>query len=121
MEEVWQGKREDQNGAGSERWNAAVRNISEMTSTVDSLQNLLLRKAVYADEDAFAQASANSIQARNALALERRVKTLEKELDAAISASVHARTEKRQAEASQRAAEARTQEVLKELENTTNF
>ena len=46
---------------------------------------------------------------------------MERELDAAITASAHARAEKRQAEAAQRAAEVRTQEVLKELENTTSM
>jgi len=128
MEETWQGKKENQhttevgmgNGA-SERWTAAISNLSEMGSTLDSLQKLLLQKAVYVDEEAFAQASSNSVQARNAVALERRVKTLERELDAAITASACARTEKRHAEAGQRAAEARTQEVLKELENTTKI
>lgn len=44
--------------------------------------------------------------------------SLERELDAAISAASRARTEKRQAEAAQRAAELRAQEVTKELENT---
>jgi len=128
MEEGWQGKKENQHttevgmGTGaSERWTAAISNLSEMGSTLDSLQKLLLQKAVYVDEEAFAQASSNSVQARNAVALERRVKTLERELDAAITASACARTEKRHAEAGQRAAEARTQEVLKELENTTKI
>eukprot|EP01018_Ginkgo_biloba_P036154 Gb_28299 [translate_table: standard] len=192
MEEGLQGKKDEQtagggmSNGGSERWNAALNNISEMGTTMDSLQKLLLRKAVYVDEEAFAQASANSIQSRNAVrgklhssplnkamrgiifeidllwlkeqgqcgwayssvqgviqdrtacqspsppppappedvthkpeALERRVKTLERELDAAITAAARARAEKRQAEAAQRAAETRTQEVLRELEDTT--
>lgn len=42
-------------------------------------------------------------------------------MDAAIAAAGHARAEKKQAEAGQRAAEARTQEVLRELENTTGI
>uniref|UniRef100_A0A0E0BT23 Cyclin-like domain-containing protein n=2 Tax=Oryza TaxID=4527 RepID=A0A0E0BT23_9ORYZ len=50
--------------------------------------------------------------------LDQRVQSLERELDAAISAAARARTEKRQAEAAQRAAELRAQEVTKELENT---
>jgi len=49
------------------------------------------------------------------------VQSLERELDAAISAAARARTEKRQAEAAQRAAELRTQEVMKELENTASM
>lgn len=52
--------------------------------------------------------------------LEQRVATLERELDAAITAAAHARAEKRQAEAAQRAAELRTQEITKELENTSS-
>ncbi|CAI9104015.1 OLC1v1002620C2 [Oldenlandia corymbosa var. corymbosa] len=51
--------------------------------------------------------------------LEQRVETLERELDAAISAAARARNEKRQAEAAQKAAELRSLEVTKELENTT--
>lgn len=52
--------------------------------------------------------------------LEQRVETLERELDAAISAAARARTEKRHAEAGQKAAELRAQEITKELENTTS-
>lgn len=54
-------------------------------------------------------------------ALEQRVETLERELDAAISAAAHARSEKRQAEAGQKAAELRALEITKELENTTSM
>ena len=53
--------------------------------------------------------------------LDQRVQSLERELDAAISAASRARTEKRQAEAAQRAAELRAQEVTKELENTASM
>jgi hypothetical protein len=49
------------------------------------------------------------------------VQSLERELDAAISAAARARTEKRQAEAAQRTAELRAQEVTKELENTSSM
>jgi hypothetical protein len=49
------------------------------------------------------------------------VQSLERELDAAISAAARARTEKRQAEAAQRAAELCVQEVTKELENTSSM
>lgn len=49
------------------------------------------------------------------------MQSLERELDAAISAAARARTEKRQAEAAQRAAELRAQEVTKELENTASM
>lgn len=53
--------------------------------------------------------------------LQQRVETLERELDAAITAAAHARSEKRQAEAAQKATELRAQEVTKELENTTSM
>lgn len=53
--------------------------------------------------------------------LEQRVETLERELDASITAAAHARSEKRQAEAAQKAAELRTQEITKELENTSSM
>lgn len=49
------------------------------------------------------------------------METLERELDNAISAAAHARTEKRQAEAAQKAAELRAREITKELENTTSM
>lgn len=52
--------------------------------------------------------------------LEQRVETLEREVDAAISASAHARIEKREAEAGQKAAELQAKEMIKELENTTS-
>lgn len=46
---------------------------------------------------------------------------MERELDAAITAAAHARSEKRQAEAAQKAAELHVQEVTRELENTTSM
>lgn len=49
------------------------------------------------------------------------METLERELDAAITAAARARSEKRQAEAVQKAAELRALEVTKELENTTSM
>lgn len=102
----------------SDRFTAALANVTELGQSVESLQ-LMLGKAVYLDEDAFANASVTSKQMRTVKAQERRIKALERELDAAIAAAGHARAEKKQAEAGQRAAEARTQEVLRELENTT--
>ncbi|KAJ6874513.1 hypothetical protein NC652_034262 [Populus alba x Populus x berolinensis] len=60
-----------------------------------------------------------SEQARSIKVLEQRVETLERELDAAISAAAHARAEKRQAEAAQKDAELRAQEITRELESTT--
>ncbi|GJY57553.1 hypothetical protein Tco_0456668 [Tanacetum coccineum] len=104
---------------GNERWNAAIANISEISNNLDSLQNFLIKKAVYVDQDSFNKASLTSDQARTIKVLEQRVETLERELDAAISAAARARTEKRQAEAGQKAAELRAQEITKELENTT--
>ena len=44
------------------------------------------------------------------------METLEREVDAAITAAARARSEKRQAEAAQKAAELRAQEVAKELD-----
>lgn len=102
----------------SDRFTAALANVTEMGQSLESLQHML-GKAVYVDEDAFASASAASKQKRTVKAQERRIKALERELDAAIAAAGHARAEKKQAEAGQRAAEARTQEVLRELEDTT--
>lgn len=103
----------------NERWNAAMANITGMSNNLQSLQSLLVNKAVYVDDDTFFKASLTSQQARTIKILEQRVENLERELDAAISASARARTEKRQAEAGQKAAELRAQEITRELENTT--
>lgn len=46
---------------------------------------------------------------------------MERELDAAITAAARARSEKRQAEAAEKAAELRAHEVTKELENTSSM
>lgn len=110
---------EDERGKGSERWKASIVNLSEMGANLDSLQKLLMKKAVFVDEESFAKASLIAEQSRTIKALEKRVETLERELDAAITSSAHARTEKRHAEAAQRAAELHAQEVTGELENTT--
>ncbi|CAN6821959.1 unnamed protein product [Brassica oleracea var. botrytis] len=110
---------EEQIGGSEDRWKGSLENITEMASNLDSLQKLLLKKAVFVEEDTFARASLVSEQARTIKVLEQRVQTLERELDAAITAAAHARSDKRQAEASQKAAESRAQEVTKELENTT--
>ncbi|KAG6414913.1 hypothetical protein SASPL_122290 [Salvia splendens] len=104
---------------GAERWTTAIGNLTEMASNLDSLQKLLIKKAVYVDDETFAKASLSSEQARSIKVLEQRVETLEKELDAAISAAARARNEKRQAESAQKAAELRTIEITKELENTS--
>ncbi|CAF1707226.1 hypothetical protein YC2023_040412 [Brassica napus] len=110
---------EEQIGGSEDRWKGSLENITEMASNLDSLQKLLLKKAVFVEEDTFARASLVSEQARTIKVLEQRVQTLERELDAAITSAAHARSEKRQAESSQKAAELRAQEVTKELENTT--
>nr|XP_043625075.1 uncharacterized protein LOC122596541 [Erigeron canadensis] len=104
---------------GGERWKGAIANISEISKNLNSLENLLINKAVYLDPDSFEKANLTSDQARSIKVLEQRVETLERELDAAISAAARARTEKREAEAGQKAAELRAQEITKELENTT--
>ncbi|XP_051139339.1 uncharacterized protein LOC127257072 isoform X2 [Andrographis paniculata] len=113
--------RAKEKGKGGDRWPAAIANLTEMSSNLDSLQKLLIKKAVYVDDDTFAKASLSSEQARAIKVLEQRVETLEKELDNAISAAARARTEKRHAEAAQKAAELRALEITKELENTSIF
>ncbi|KAK9950390.1 hypothetical protein M0R45_005883 [Rubus argutus] len=106
-------------GKGSERWEGATANLTEMALNLESLQKLLLKKAVFVDEETFTKASLCSEQARTIKVLEQRVETLERELDAAITAAARARSEKRQAEAAEKAAELRAHEVTKELENTS--
>ncbi|KAK3031487.1 hypothetical protein RJ639_036001 [Escallonia herrerae] len=112
-------QRERDKEKGNERWSGAIANLSEMATNLDSLQKLLIKKAVYVDDETFAKASLGSEQARRIKILEQRVETLERELDAAISAAARARTEKRQAEATQKTAELHEQEITRELENTT--
>ncbi|KAJ8485406.1 hypothetical protein OPV22_017891 [Ensete ventricosum] len=107
-------------GSGGERWKAAIMNLSEMGANLDAMQKLLAKKAVFVDEETFAKASLISEQARTIKVLEHRVEALEKELDAAIAAAARARSDKRQAEAAQRAAELHAQDLTRELENTTN-
>lgn len=109
----------DGGAGGLERWNASISNMGEIQNGVDMLQRLLLKQTVYKDEEAFAQVSSNANQARHIMAQERRIRALEKELDAAIASAGLARAEKRLAEVAQRTAETRTQEVLQELDNTT--
>ncbi|KAJ4973089.1 hypothetical protein NE237_006263 [Protea cynaroides] len=106
---------------GNERWKTSLENLSGMGTNLDSLQKIITKKAVYVDEETFAKASLSSEQARSIKAHEQRIETLERELDSAITAAAHARAEKRQAEAAQRAAELHAQEVTRELENTTNI
>ncbi|KAL6223315.1 hypothetical protein ACLB2K_006702 [Fragaria x ananassa] len=106
-------------GKGSERFGGAIANLTEMALNLESLQKLLLKKAVFVDEETFTKASLCSEQARSIKVLEQRVETLERELDAAITAAARARSEKRQAEAAEKAAELRAQDVTKELENTS--
>ncbi|XP_043706806.1 uncharacterized protein LOC122656380 [Telopea speciosissima] len=110
----------EEKGKGKERWKASLVNLSEMGANLDSLQKLIMKKAVYVDEETFAKTSLSSEQARIIKALEQRIETLERELDAAITAAAHARAEKRQAEVAQRASELRAHEITRELENTTN-
>ncbi|XP_023157632.1 uncharacterized protein [Zea mays] len=104
--------------SSGDRWCAAIGNLGELGANVDALQKLLGRKAVFVDDDIFSKASLAADQARTIKVLDQRVQSLERELDAAISAAARARVEKRQAEAAQRAAELRTREVTEELENT---
>ncbi|XP_050371160.1 uncharacterized protein LOC126789127 [Argentina anserina] len=106
-------------GKGSEIFGGSIANLTEMALNLESLKKLLLKKAIFVDEETFTKASLCSEQARTIKVLEQRVETLERELDAAIAAAAHARSEKRQAEAAEKAAELRAQEVTKELENTS--
>lgn len=104
-----------------ERWSGAMTNLTEMASNLDSLQKLLLTKAVFVDDDTFSKASLAADQARSIKLLHQRVQTLEREVDAAITAAARARSEKRQAEAAQKSAESRAQQLTAELENTTSI
>ena len=51
-------------GKGTDRWSGAVANITEMASNLESLQKILVKKAVYVDDETFARASLCSEQAR---------------------------------------------------------
>ena len=55
---------EEQIGGSEDRWKGSLENITEMASNLDSLQKLLLKKAVFVEEDTFARASLVSEQAR---------------------------------------------------------
>lgn len=47
-----------------ERWTAAIANLTEISSNLDLLQRLLIKKAVYVDGETFGKASLSSEQAR---------------------------------------------------------
>ena len=51
-------------GGSEDRWKGSLENITEMASNLDSLQKLLLKKAVFVEEDTFSRASLVSEQAR---------------------------------------------------------
>ncbi|KAL7590987.1 hypothetical protein Lser_V15G34237 [Lactuca serriola] len=106
-------------GKGNQRWNSAIANLTDLSHNLTSIETLLLKSAVYVDPNTYNRSSLTSEQARTIKILEQRVETLEREVDAAISASAHARIEKREAEAGQKAAELQAKEMIKELENTT--
>lgn len=55
---------EEKSKGGNERWSGAITNITEMSSNLESLQKLLLKKAVFVDEETFARASLTAEQAR---------------------------------------------------------
>ena len=55
---------EEQMGGSEDRWRGSLENITEMASNLDSLQKLLLKKAVFVEEDTFSRASLVSEQAR---------------------------------------------------------
>ncbi|XP_023745825.1 uncharacterized protein LOC111893988 [Lactuca sativa] len=106
-------------GKGNQRWNSAISNLTDLSHNLTSIETLLLKSAVYVDPNTYNRSSLTSEQARTIKILEQRVETLEREVDAVISASAHARIEKREAEAGQKAAELQAKEMIKELENTT--
>ncbi|KAF6169156.1 hypothetical protein GIB67_038653 [Kingdonia uniflora] len=110
---------ESEEGKGIERWDATIVNLSELGTNLDSLQKILIKKSVFVDQETFTKASLTSQQSRTIKALEQRVESLERELDAAITAAARARSEKREAEAGQGAAELHAQDVIRELENTS--
>lgn len=57
MEEGVKGKRND-------RWDAAIANLTETSGNLESLQKILLKKAVFVDEDTYNKASLASHQSR---------------------------------------------------------
>jgi hypothetical protein len=61
MEEKEKGSK----GGSEERWKGAIANLTEMTLNLDSLQKLLLKKAVFVNEETFSKASLTSEQARS--------------------------------------------------------
>ena len=54
----------EEKGKGNERWEAAITNLTEMSGNLESLQKLLLKKAVFVDQDTFYKASLASSHAR---------------------------------------------------------
>ncbi|GAQ88804.1 hypothetical protein KFL_004600150 [Klebsormidium nitens] len=106
-------------GSGDQRWAASLQNLEDMGTTLESFQKALLSNAVYLDEEAYGKAVKVAGHGRAVKAQERRIRGLERELDASILAAARSREEKRAAEVAQRVAEARVKEVLEELENTT--
>lgn len=57
-------EREKEEKERGERWKAALVNLTEMGSNVDSLQRLLVKKAVFVDDESFAKASLISEQSK---------------------------------------------------------
>ncbi|GAQ88801.1 hypothetical protein KFL_004600120 [Klebsormidium nitens] len=88
-----------------------------MGTTLESYQKALLSNVVYLDEEAYGKGV--KVAGRGRAVQERRIRWLERELDASIEAAARSREEKRAAEVAQRAAEARVKEFLEEPENTT--
>eukprot|EP00245_Coleochaete_scutata_P003088 TRINITY_DN14409_c0_g1_i1.p1 TRINITY_DN14409_c0_g1~~TRINITY_DN14409_c0_g1_i1.p1 ORF type:complete len:184 (+),score=51.28 TRINITY_DN14409_c0_g1_i1:89-640(+) len=106
------------NGGGPEKWQMTRVNLKEIGVLVDSMQRLF-DKAVYLDEEPFAVASTHAHQLRTIKSQERRIRALERELDAAVAAAAHSRASKQQAEVAQKSAEARTLAAVEELNNTS--
>ncbi|KAL9266979.1 hypothetical protein AKJ16_DCAP15755 [Drosera capensis] len=50
------GKGNNTANVSNERWSGAISNLTETTANLESLQKLLLKKAVFVDGDSFARA-----------------------------------------------------------------
>ncbi|WVZ01947.1 hypothetical protein V8G54_022753, partial [Vigna mungo] len=94
-----------------------IPNFSSLHCNLESLQKLLLTKAIFIDNDNFSKAFLTVDQARSIKLLQQRVETLEKELDAAITAAARPHSEKRQAEAAHKVAESHALESWEALKN----
>eukprot|EP00271_Cylindrocystis_brebissonii_P009120 TRINITY_DN23776_c0_g1_i1.p1 TRINITY_DN23776_c0_g1~~TRINITY_DN23776_c0_g1_i1.p1 ORF type:complete len:213 (+),score=55.91 TRINITY_DN23776_c0_g1_i1:28-639(+) len=101
-----------------DRWAAAVTNLQEASTLLDTLKQLLLVTAVYDDETKFRDRAAVAYQGRALQARERRIKALEREVDAAVAAAGRARSQVKEAEGARREAEERAARMQADLGST---